>query len=676
MTYLNGRTAGLLVLCGVLTLSSCTCENTIRKMVSNPTPGNKARKHWDDAGESSQPTEEEPNDAREQATLVRLGNELRPVEGDVSSGSDTDWFSLKTESKEPWLMTVRVEALSKDFDPVVDVELEESDGEVISYDTVGVGETEEIRHLAVSSDAQRLAIRAAEGGDGGAYRMSLEKQLSGGAVEREPNDIRKSATLFEFPGEFQGFFGRPGDRDWFYALRGEFEPGIYQVTATPTGQFPYTYELYTGRSATEPYLTRQVPPEERALIPNLRIPDKLDGLWFRFEAGEKFSAKTGYRLRAVEHPPVDDAILEGEPNDAADDAIELMVGETTRGYLHSPTDTDRFDLAVGREHPSQEPAASSDAGAGETEEQKDTTSGEEEAADTGTDTDGGDDPDAGSVEPVYVPPIERVARKESPEHVVQVGLKPMAKSDRLALLWWRDGEAEEGAEPAAIEANEEGESVKICNHPVDRGIMRLGVRGAKIEQKQLRGDFTYELAAVDIASKVDGLEIEPNDEREEADRLDFGVSRTGYIARSGDRDVYAFGIPNPRKMEALAEQQRRLEQAAGESDDGAPSEPAVDDSADAGVSKEDSADAGDTGSEPVEPPEPVGVKIALQGNQLNLGFEVLDGQGGLVARVDRSGPGANEKTEIDLPPGLYFVVVESNRGFECRPYTLSVDRKE
>ena len=414
-------------------------------------------------------------------------------------------------------------------------------------------------------------------------------------------------------------------------------------------------KIFTRRKAETPYLSVQVPPRKPASVPNLRVPEEIEGLWFRMSAGENFSQSAGYRVRAVAHPAEDGHTIEGEPNDTQERAIGVEVGEMVRGYLHSPSDLDRFQLAVGRELPSE-----LDEAEGEVAEEKRDVS-ESTGRDTGTEsedtetgdtaTDGDEAADAG-FEPVYVPPIERVAQKEQADHVIQVGLRPIAKTDRLALV---HGSDEQGANPVTVEAEGRGDSVKLCNLAVDEALIDIAIRGKHVEPRQLRDDYTYELTTVDILSEVDQLEIEPNDGRENADRLEFGTPRTGFIAKAGDTDVYAFGIPDPRKMEALEEQKARK---AG----GAPE-----------TSPDENSGADETDEE-LPPAKPVSVEIALKSNRLNLGFDVLDSAGAKIAEIDRSGAGVNESTSLDLPPGLYFVEVSSGRDFECRPYELTVSR--
>jgi hypothetical protein len=645
--------------------ASCNCEEQLRKAVTGGR--NEALdRSLEDVGESSQPSEEEPNDSAEQATSIRLGSERRPVKGSIAGGDDVDWYTVRATEGEEWLITMEVEPLGN-LDARVDLELSSDSDKRVTYDTSQEGEIESVQNLGVDDEVLRFSVRSADG-SAGDYRLVFKKQLTGGAVEREPNDDRETATTFEFPGESQGFYDRQGDRDWFHASGENVEPGIYRLSVTPTGEFPHRLKMYTGREAEEAYLSVQAPPKEPVELPNLRVPEEIGGLWLSMQAGkDNYSQKAGYRVRAVPHPSESKFAIEGEPNDSAGQAVGMRLGDIVRGYLHEPGDQDQFRIAIDRELPGEMDTAD-EADVDQAEPPPDT--GTREPKDVGEEPDA----DAGEPAPVYVPPLERISDKESPEHVVQVGLRPLADTDRLALTQFTESGG--GASTRrSVAADNRGESVKLCNVPVDQGLMRIGVRGEHVEERRVRDTYTYELTAVDVLDEVEGLEIEPNDSRERADAVPFGESRTAFISEAGDRDVFAFGIPDPKGQERLERQRVEAPPPAAREQAPSAARDVESDTSDAG----EPTDATDVGQgqqqmEELPPPEPQSVEISLEANRLDLSFAVLDEQGGLIAEVDHAGPGGDESTSIDLPPGLYFVEVESARDFECRPYKIEMSK--
>jgi len=633
---------GVVWLSALAAFGSCRCEERIRDVVGR----DNVQKHFGDAGEgSSVRREEEPNDVPEQATLVELGEKLRTTEGRVESADDQDWYSLRNVSGQRPLMTVRVIPESEDFDPSVQVELAPSRGGRISYDNRGTGEPERIRNLDLSGEVRRIGV--AGGGSQGAYTLEFERQLTAGAVEREPNDARRVSTRLEFPGEIQGFYDRSGDVDWYHVLRQDLSPGIYGIRVQPTGSFEQNVRVFTRRKEEEPYLAFEVPVERPVEIPNVRFPETAEGVWMRFAAGDEFDPEEAYRLRTVEHPSDPERTIEVEPNDTEEESMGIELGERIGGYLHSERDVDRFELAVGRPLPGAEPDVGTPDGGepGGSESGDASDSGESsDTSDTGVAT-------AGS-------PLERLPTKRKPEYVVQVGVAPRSDSDRLALVR-SPGAADESREVSV--RGEPGRPVKLCNFSTDETLLDVEVRAETLGERGPGRDFTYELSSLDLSERVEGIEFEPNDRRGNADRLELGGVRTGYVSGAEDRDVYAFGI---REERTGAE--REPESGTAPADPRESEKEGPGPSGRARESGERRAGAEETDVQ--------SVRVELRGHEVDLGFEVLDEEGALVAEVDREGAGADESTSVDLPPGLYFVRVSGGGGAACERYRLSVER--
>ncbi|MFW5968175.1 MAG: MlrC C-terminal domain-containing protein, partial [Persicimonas sp.] len=254
--------------------------------------------------------------------------------------------------------------------------------------------------------------------------------------------------------------------------------------------------------------------------------------------------------------------------------------------------------------------------------------------------------------PIY--PLDEIDDKEPPEHLVTVELAPERDEDRLSLAWTED---EEGDDLEEIRPDDDGEEAILCNQEVEEESLQLEVRQLDVERDDQgpTTTFDYKLDVVDVGEE-EGMEIEPNDERDEADKLTADDPRTGYIARSNDVDVYAFGVPYPEEVDE--------EEASDEDEE-------TDEEADSPFDFADGdSDGSQDGSQDAD--EPRAVDLSVSSHPLDLGFEVLDDEGGLVAEVDRSAPGGKESVGLDLPPGLYYVVVEADRGSSCEPYEVDV----
>lgn len=648
----------------LLPLASCECEERVRKMISNPGERQEQvekAKQRRSLGESSAPSEQEPNDFVEQATLVELGGDTRPIEGAIGDGDDEDWYALTSRNGESWQVELNVQPADDALDPIVRVEVASGDDAPIEYNLGSAGEAEVIPILGVSSVPQRILVAGADGSTGD-YEISFQKRLSGGTVEAEPNDDIDAATRFEAPGEIQGFYDRPGDRDVFYVSREALEGDVFNLEVSPIAGLTQDVRVYTHRSFESTYLTFRVPPDRAAGVPNLALPPDVLGVWIVLTAGESYDRESSYRLKLLSHPPADHE-LEAEPNDTAAAAQKIELGARLAGYFHLHEDVDRFRVFVDG-IPDGEPAED-DSEQAQPEEGEPSEGEPEEGEPSEGDADAVEEAESeleeleqddeeqqgdGELEEPQLPPdpLEAVDDKEPPEHLVRVSAAPAREEDTIALGW---GASAEGSELQIIEADEAGKPVVLCNQVVEDDSIDVEVRLLDAAEAGLQTGFDYRLVAEDVQSK-EGLEIEPNGTREEADKLTAERPRTGYIAKSGDVDVYAFAVPHPAP-EPQAEQPA---EGLGE-DDRAMRQPA------------------DAESAPAASPAPMTprkVHLLLGANPLNLGFEVLDDEGGLIAEVNRAGAGAEERLSLDLPPGLYFVHVKARRGSSCEPYEISV----
>lgn len=648
----------------LLPLASCECEERVRKMISDPGERQEQvekAKQRRSLGESSAPREQEPNDFVEQATLIELGGDTRPVEGSIGDGDDEDWYALTSRNGESWQVELTVRPADDSLDPVVRVEVASGNDAPIEYNLGSAGEAEVIPIMAVSSAPQRVLVAGADGTTGD-YEISFQKRLSGGTVEAEPNDDIDAATRFEAPGEIQGFYDRPGDRDVFYVSREALEGDVFNLEVSPIAGLTQDVRVYTHRSFESTYLTFRVPPDRAAGVPNLEIPSDVLGVWVVLTAGESYDRESSYRLKLLSHPPAEHG-LEAEPNDTADTAQKIELGARLAGYFHLREDVDRFRIFVDgipdgepaegdseQEEPAEDGSEEGDAGQGEAGEgEADAAEQAESELEAGEQEDEERQEDGELEGPQPLPdPLEAVDDKEPPEHLVRVSAAPAREEDSIALGW---GPSADGGDLQVIEADEAGEPVILCNQVVDDESLDVEVRLLDTAEAGLQASFDYRLVAEDVQSK-EGLEIEPNETREEADKLTEESPRTGYIAKSGDVDVYAFAVPHP------APEPQPEQPADGPGEEGP-----------------DMRQPSGAESAPAPSPAPMTprkVRLLLGANPLNLGFEVLDDEGGLIAEVNRAGAGAEERLSLDLPPGLYFVHVKARRGSSCEPYEISV----
>lgn len=632
----------LLVSLLLLATSSCDCEQRVRGLFRGSTDSKKEAERAEKrraAGESSAPREQEPNDTPEEANEFALGSDMRPIRAEINSPDDRDWFAFSTQDGEDSQVTMTVTPRSSNLDLVLRLEVPGSPDAPLEYHLEGAGEPESIPVLALSKTPQRVMIFGANQSTG-EYEISFQKRLSGGNIEAEPNDDIEAATRFEAPGSIEGFYDRPDDRDIFFIPGELLQDEVYQVELTAVPGLVQRARFYTQRDFSSPHFSLQVGPDAPGGLPNLHVPKGIEGLWVVLSAGEKYSREHSYRLSILAHPPAKGEV-EVEPNDSAETAQKLALGARLSGYFHVPEDVDYFRIYAG-EIPDESADPLDEL---EEEEDEEESAVAEDIADIVEEKD-----DAESAEELLedelpagepVDPLERVADKDPPEPMLRAEVKPLHEELAVAIA----ATPSQGSRVST--SADPGERAVLCNLPFKGDYLDVQVRPAGEDELEPSEGFDYELLSEDT-SKLPGIEVEPNDSAEDADKLLAGEKRVGFLSSSSDIDVFAIGVPFP---EPEADASEASEEAG------------------------DSADRPPMGGSPLMPAgdsaAPRSVEILLGPNPANLAFELRDDEGGAVAKVDRAGPGGEERLKIDLPPGLYFIHVSGTQTDACMPYEIS-----
>ena len=618
----------------------CDCKNQVRSVFygSGDTPATPLGDPEDEV--RAEVWEEEPNDTPEDATPISLSSETRPVYAAIDPAEDVDWFALNLEGDKAWMVELTVTPKDDELDLAIFLEVPGGpDRTPLMYHVADAGEAEIIPMLSVKPAQPRRFFVTSANGRTGEYTVDVRRRLSAAAVSMAPNDFPDLAMELAVPGEVQGFYDRPHDRDVYYIPAEALQRGIYSLEVSAVPGLTQTLEIFGDERLEAPLLQMSVSERAPAVIPNLSLSaERGQGLYFVLYAGEAFNREHGYRLRLLEHPPADGYLVEREPNDTAETAQSIEVGARLRGYLHSPEDVDRFRFTLGKE---EEEAAD-----------------EPEEDDTVEETDEDEQIVDEETEQVVEDPWEGVPEKDAPSEILQVRLNPLGEAHRLGLRWL--GEQDSDSEALELRASSSDEGLVICNQVLERGEFHFEVYSTQTEEGFRPRNFDYEVKIVNIADDP-LLEVEPNATPEQADRLPVGSERVGYIATEGDVDVYAF-VVGPDEPVVLSGESEVLE-AEDDHQEGEEGEQAEEEQAEAVAVQAPS---------PWEAPETESIQIRLHGNHLNLGFQLLDDEGGRVARVNEAGPGGDEELVIDLPHGLYYVAVSASSGASCEPYRIEV----
>lgn len=511
------------VIIALLALPNCTCEDKARSVVDRRADRISVR----DAGKSlsSRPTEFEPNDTPESASPIELKSELRKVTGTLSDSSDVDWFAITTAADIDEVVELTVQPVDG-LDLSIHLEVPGGQLTPLRYHLGASGEAESIPALRISpTKPTRFALRA-EGDTSGAYSIQFVRHLLGVRIEAEPNDAPSVAERLDLPGEIQGVFDRPGDRDVFeLKTTSEQEGAVYMLEYTPASNVEQKVRVYEDRELARPLLELSVAGGKKGRtvrIPNFAFPnadsgsddpDTEDRLWVVLTSDRGFDRSSPYTLRFITLREVADDI-ELEPNDGR--AQPIGVPSRTKGFFHSPDDVDVFLLGgnVDDDEPETAPAESTES---------------QNLPDVGVEEDAGD-PDAGQLYEAQSL-WDEIPERQGAEPRLTVRLKSVRDGVEAGLTWsGPDGE---------VEYRPTDGLVQICAKPYSLGEIELAVepiRVPDVEQGEPVVDYILE---VEEESSQD-FELEPNDSLESAERLQ-GIRR-GYFSSADDIDVWAFAI--------------------------------------------------------------------------------------------------------------------------------------
>ena len=438
---------------------------------------------------SKGPSENEPNDEPAAASAIRIGNELRPVSGALSVPEDVDWFAISADVDESLEIVVEP---SEMLDIRLDVPV--PNGAPLVYDNGRRGDPETIPVLKVGAKPQAFAVRSVSSSSG-AYTLQFRRRMAQSGLEAEPNDDAQVATEFSVPGEIEGYFDRPDDRD-VYRLAGE-TGAPFEFELPPVRGVRQIARFFDSPDLREPILTVQVGEDVPQRIPNVALrADRPTYLVLSPLGGA--NRERAYRLRATPHPPVADGVLEVEPNDARPTPLEFAAdgGELrVHGYIHGADDKDSFALA---------PPTASPAGAQPTVEAQ---------------------------VPAALASYAAKARPRTPIGATLTWTEPQSTFG----LHWTTAAGDE------VEFRREGPdpTVVACGLTLDDGTATLQVRVERLATAPKTGKPQYTVVLTDESRAAD-WEAEPNDSSGEADIL--VAARRGALAHPMDVDNYVFSV--------------------------------------------------------------------------------------------------------------------------------------
>lgn len=516
--------------------------------------------------------------------------------------------------------------------------------------------------------------------------------------EIEPNDSRASATRQELsrdPRPMVGSLSATEDQvDWF--LIGAARDELLEIIATPQ-QSDLDIELSLVSSDDTPLLYNLEGAGGAEIVPYARI-----------KAGEplalRIRRKSGegeYMLEYRRHMSAGE--LEAEPNDSWDDALRLSGASTIQGFYDRPGDVDRFVLAA-----SQRSYGVALSGSVQFAQRLRVYLGDTIVWEGNLEANG---------QQVSIP---NLARQREWRVEVSASEKDRFSRDKAYTLQVLEHGALGAQEVLEVEPNDEpvtagelsydktlvnplkvigylhdGRDVDVLRFPIEQreGMMRMKLTDRRLARD---GKAPSRALVMRVGQPPSGAPAQIMPTGQEV--LEHCELLTSEMLATGEFDVSITQQPDENDVSstrALFEMMKggedytlevwREEVGARATPEGAPQ----------GTSMKDAVMLADWQEEAIEQsgyllkpgavmwygfdvaPDSGGerlVTVGVQRHELDLALELLDDEGGLVASMQSSGKGGEERGELRLPAGRYYVKVAAKEGASCDAFILKITR--
>jgi len=282
-------------------------------------------------------SETEPNDTKEQANEIRIGES---AEGFFQQDRDYDWYKLVVNK--PGKNYVRIDLSGV---PGIDSELQlcdEKGNALWDVNDAEAGGAEQIVHFPISPGIYYIRIY-------GRGKATKEKYVLSSRImdpwqegqESEPNDRRESANELKLGQAVGGFFAKRSDEDWFKLIVDKPGKSLVLIDITAVPGVDSHLELYdaNGSSLWGVNETRENGPES---IFNLAL---AQGVYYIQVWARQANINNHYVLHTRILGPWQEG-LEAEPNNREKDATGLKLGQSVEGFFQFDGDEDYYKLII------------------------------------------------------------------------------------------------------------------------------------------------------------------------------------------------------------------------------------------------------------------------------------------------------------------------------------------
>jgi hypothetical protein len=289
------------------------------------------------AAQAQVKSEIEPNDRREQAQEILIGD---TVQGSVQQNNDDDWYKLGVDEPGKNYLQVDLSAI-----PEIDAYLcicDANGKKLLEVNDVSKNGAESIAYFPVEPGV--YYIRVYLGGKANQEKYTLTTKITGPwreGWESEPNDSRERANDLKPGQSVQGYFAYKRDEDHFKLTIDAPGKTLVQIDLSAVPEVNSAINLYNdkGRTIWSVNETAKNAPES---IYNLAL---AQGVYYLNAWAYEPNTKAPYVLSVKSPGPWQEG-MEAEPNDRREDATDLRLGRSVEGYYHSNGDQDYYRLEV------------------------------------------------------------------------------------------------------------------------------------------------------------------------------------------------------------------------------------------------------------------------------------------------------------------------------------------
>jgi hypothetical protein len=282
-------------------------------------------------------SEVEPNDDREQAQEIRVGDS---IEGGVQKDHDDDWYKLTVDQPGKNYLQVDLSAV-----PGVNMRLYLYDAkgqELVSVDDTSENGAESISRFPVEPGFYYIRLYCT--GKAAKERYTLSTKITGPwreGQESEPNDSRESANELKIGESIEGYFEHTRDEDWYKLINDQPGKSLVQIDLSAVPGVNEKIEL-RNEKGSQIWKADEADENGPESIFNLVLDQ---GVYYINVWAREANIKDKYTLGTNILGPWREGV-EAEPNNEENTATEIRLGQNREGYFQYEGDEDYYKLIV------------------------------------------------------------------------------------------------------------------------------------------------------------------------------------------------------------------------------------------------------------------------------------------------------------------------------------------